>query len=53
VQQNVFALEYAAESLLGDREFMLAAVQQNGFALEYAADSLRGDRELVAVAKGS
>ena len=40
------SLEYADDSLKGDREVVLAAVQQNGCSLEHADDSLKGDREI-------
>ena len=47
VQQNVYALQFAAEELKKDREVVLAAVQQNGGALQYAAEELKKDREVV------
>ena len=51
VQQDSKALQYAAEELKKDREFVLAAVQQNGYwALQYAAEELKKDREVVLAA---
>ena len=41
------ALQYAADELTADREFVLAAVQQYEYALEYVAAELKGDREFV------
>eukprot|EP00971_Amphidinium_carterae_P124825 2472874-Amphidinium_carterae.1 len=50
VQENGFALQYAAERCSGDREIVLAAVKQKGRALQYAGECCRGDREIVLAA---
>jgi len=41
------ALQFASDTLLGDRVFMLEVVKMNWRALEYAPDKLRADRELI------
>jgi len=47
VQQNGYALEYAADPLKADKEVALAAVSKNGLALRYAS---KPDNEVVLVA---
>eukprot|EP00931_Biecheleriopsis_adriatica_P100187 TRINITY_DN7527_c0_g1_i2.p1 TRINITY_DN7527_c0_g1~~TRINITY_DN7527_c0_g1_i2.p1 ORF type:complete len:657 (-),score=107.15 TRINITY_DN7527_c0_g1_i2:313-2283(-) len=43
-------LQYAAEDLRADREFVLAAVKQHGHSLEFAAEALKSDKEIVLAA---
>ena len=43
-------LNYAATSLLADREIILAAVQQDASFLKYAATALRADRPFILAA---
>jgi hypothetical protein len=45
VQQDVSALEYAAEKLRRDRDVVMEAVKQNWLALKYASEELRRDIE--------
>eukprot|EP00971_Amphidinium_carterae_P043145 848664-Amphidinium_carterae.1 len=49
-QYDVRALRFAAQALMGDREFVLEAVQKSGRALQYATEALRSDREVVIAA---
>ena len=53
MKQNGCALKYASNELLGDHEFILAAVKQNGCALQYASKELQSDREIVLAALAS
>ena len=50
MQQDGFALRWAAKPLQADREIVLAAVQQTGDALGWAAEPLQADREVVLAA---
>eukprot|EP00971_Amphidinium_carterae_P112089 2220206-Amphidinium_carterae.1 len=43
-------LQFAADSLRGDREIVLAAVQRDGDFLEHTTEALRADREVVLAA---
>ena len=43
-------LEYAADELKDNRDFVLARVQANGLALQFASAGLKGDKEIVLAA---
>jgi len=47
VKEDVSALEWASESLKGNKEVVLSAVKQDGSALEWASESLKGNKEVV------
>jgi uncharacterized protein YdeI (YjbR/CyaY-like superfamily) len=50
VQQNGWALQFAAEALIADKDVVLAAVTRTGSALRFAAKELKADREIVLAA---
>ena len=47
IKQDRKALQYAAEELKADRDFMLEAVKKNGHALAHAAEELQADRDFM------
>ena len=50
VEQDGFALRYAAAELLSDAEIVLAAVRRDGWALSVAAPELLANRDIVLAA---
>ena len=44
-------LSQADDSLMADREVLMAAVNQGGWALEYASEELQQDEELQKIAE--
>jgi hypothetical protein len=50
VTQNGYALRFASDELIDDKEVVLAAVTKTGFALEFASLEFKGDKEIVLAA---
>lgn len=50
VRKNGHALQFASQTLRGDKEVVMEAVQQNGTALKYASKTLQVEKDVVTVA---